>query len=224
MDLFFLNSIIRHGIAARFVRATNIDTGTLFTLVDENRVNHQNILRAPPRYYQLNGDNHLALSRLIHNLLSGFQVRDFPSSDLYDDMFFSPTDAGIWICVVNTNGKRKVEIRIMRGAGLQFMAIFELPPPFSGRRRSLSPVPENRHGSHRSRRGSAGNITPHPLFKSRKSTSSLLTSSKDSGQNEKNIPTFPIYTESLSNYVLLSFTQYFAFLIIYATQHQKYAE
>ena len=104
------------------------------------------------------------------------------------------------------------------------MAIFVLPPPVSGRRRSLSSVPENRYGSYRLRRGSTGNLHSHPLLKKKKSSSGLLTSTKSSDRNQKSHPPFPVYTESFSNYIALSFTQYFAFLIIYATQRQKYIE
>lgn len=225
IDLFFLVSMYSSGQVARTVRATNRG---LFTLIDGHWVDEIKDwdFASPLLEYQLNGERHTSLSRFIRLLLIGIDVTALPNHNLFDDLFFSPHDSKICICVSNKDGKKRVVIRIRRSGNRNFMAIISLPA------QSVPPTPRfNRRGSldlfgskflggvPDSRRHSQDNI-PHPLLKSRKSSPSLSGSPAGSPKQTTNLP----LNKALVPEEPAGFAVFEAFLIICHFQIQKYTQ
>ena len=222
-ELFTLPAGISDGKLARYVRRTQGEQGTQFTLTDGHWYEGQWVAAVAPDNYQLNGDNHLPLSRLIYSFLVNHSITNLQSQDVFDDLFYTPHNASIWICIVAGLGKTRVKIQI-RTENNEYIAILELEDPESSSSSSSSPqFSDSSSPSPKRRRstggtGGTGGARKHPLTRSQRSASSLWRSAFSSGKSTTSMESEELYR---SNHTV-DFTGHMAFLIISLFQPHKY--
>lgn len=217
-DIFSSAGAVFSNCFARYVRRQPDSEDPQFSLTDGNWGAHNWIGQPDPIHYQLNGTNHLALSRLIYSMLTGQSLTQMQSQDIFDDIFYTDQDASIWLCIVVVGGKTKIKVRI-RTANNEYIAILELADEITPPRpRSLSPITSMARYLLRKYSGSAGDVR-HPLARSLRSPSSLTKSSPSSGQSTPDDEPAEINMISITN-----FTVHTGFLIINTRQFHSYIQ
>ena len=175
-DLFSQPLLVNSGCLTRYVDISHENEGSDIALVDGLWGQGDWLVSPSTKLYQLWGSRHLPLSRFIHRLLQGESITQFQAQDLFDDLFYTPPDSGIWICILACQTKARVMVKIVTPFGQIFLAILELPEQ-QRRQRSLSPIRVTTLKQDRlnGRRGSTGSdISQSPLAKVSHSASNLF--------------------------------------------------
>ena len=209
-------TLLRHmtGQFARYVQKAPDPESAGFSLFDGKWDGEDWAETVPPDHYQLNGSNHLPLSRLIHSLLTGGSIVQYEGRDVFDDIFYTSHDASIWLCIVAGTNRSKVKVHIKTPTN-EFVAILELP--LAAYRRSSSPMLVRDPG-HSPKKGRRQNTSKQsPLLKSHRSAPLLPSSFFSSGKT-----TAPFYEAETAINAFSGFTPYMAFLIIRSLKTQKY--